>query len=254
MSTQRKDTLEKYFKPLLTSDKLSNALLWLSIALSFFLLYVGDSPKLKSTLNVIFIVITLLYFVISNFTSLYLARRAQNKRMTHLISNSFGVLLDDEETNLYYNNSQNPSVTRLGINVFENALFSNTIAAKMVIAERIKIGSFVVLSVILMSYRSTSLELLAIIAQTLLTTTILTNWVKLEILRHGFEVIYDSCRTLFLNSSTRDDLFTSQIFNVVMKYEILKASMGINLSSAIFHKVNAETTVEWERIKTKLKL
>ncbi|MEK5061864.1 hypothetical protein BK126_15035 [Paenibacillus sp. FSL H7-0326] len=256
MSTQRVDTVEKYFKPLLTSDKLSNWLLYTSIVLSFVLLYVGESATLKSILNVFFIVVTLLYFAASNVTSLYLARRAQNKRMTHLISNSFGVSLDDEETNLYYNNTQNPSVTRLGINVFENSLFSKTTASRMVVGERIKIAVYIVLSVVLIINRNTSLELLAIIAQTLLTTTILTNLIKLEIIRHGFETIYDACRTLFLNRSVNAnaELFTGQVLDIVMKYEILKASMGINLSSGIFHKINAETTIEWEKVKRKLEI
>lgn len=254
MSTQRVDTVEKYFKPLLTSDKVSNGLLYISIVLSFALLYVGESATLKSILNVVFIVVTLLSFTVSNITSLYLARRAQNKRMTHLISNSFGVSLDDEETNLYYNNTQNPSVTRLGINVFENSLFSKTTASKMVVGERIKNAVYIVLTVVLIINRNTSLELLAIIAQTLLTTTILTNWIKLEIIKHGFETIYDACRVLFLNPAPREDLFTSQVLDIVMRYEILKASMGVNLSSAIFRKINTETTAEWERIKTRLEL
>lgn len=255
MSTERIDTIEKYFKPLLALDKLAEALQWASIVLSFVLLYEGGQlTASKSALNVIFIVITLLYFVISNFSSLYLARRAQNKRMTHLLSNSFGVSLDDEETNLYYNNSQAPSITKLGINVFENSLFSKVISSNMVVRERYKIGVFMVLSIILVIIRTTSIELLVVIAQTMLTTTILTNWVKLEILNHGFEVVYESCRRLFLNGSTRSVLYTSQILDLVMKYEALKASMGVNLSSSIFHKINAETTAEWERIKIRLGL
>lgn len=254
MSIQRVDTVEKYFKPLVTSDKVSNWLLWISIALSFVLLYVGENAALKSALNVLFIVVTLLYFAVSNVTSLYLARRAQNKRLTNLISNSFGVSLDDEETNLYYNNTQNPSVTRLGINVFENSLFSKTTASKMVVGERIKIAVYIVLTAVFIINRNTSLELLAIIAQTLLTTTILTNWIKLEIIKNGFETIYDSCRVLFLNPMPREELFTSQVLDIVIRYEILKASMGINLSSAIFHKINPETTLQWERIKTRIGL
>lgn len=253
MSTQRIDTLEKYYKPLLTSDKLSNTLLWASIILSFILLYIGESP-LKSYLNVIFIVITVFYFVISNYSSLILFPKAQKKRMTHLISNSFGVSLDDEETNLYYNNSQDPSITKLGLNVFENSLFSKTISSKMVVRERCKIGVFVGLTVILLINRNTSLDLLAIIAQTLLTSTILTNWIKLEVLNRGFEYVYDSCRQLFLNGSTRSNLYTSQILDLVMKYEILKASMGINLSSSTFNEINEKTTTEWEKIKIKLHL
>lgn len=252
MSTQRVDTVEKYFKPLLTSDKLSNWLLYTSIILSFVLLYVGESANLKSALNVLFIIVTLLYFGSSNVSSLYLARRAQNKRMTHLISNSFGVSLDDEETNLYYNNTQNPSVMRLGINVFENSLFSKTTASKMVVGERIKIAAFIVISVVLFVNRNTPLELLAIIAQTLLTTTILTNWIKLEIIRHGFEAIYDGCRRLFLNPVTNEQLFMGQVLDIVMKYEILKASMGVNLSTSIFQKINADTTIEWNKVKTRL--
>lgn len=252
MSTQRIDTVEKYFKPLTSSDNVSNCLLYTSIALSFALLYPGDNDKLKAPLNTLFIIVTLLYFGFSTVTSLYLARRAQNKRLTTLISNSFGVALDNEETNLYYNNSHLPSVRRLGVNVFENSLFSKTTTSKMVVNERIRVAVYLVLSAIFIINRNTSLEFLAIITQTLLTTTLLTNWLKLEIIKHGFEQTYDTFHSLFLNPSANQELFTAQILDAVMKYEILKASMGINLSTSIFRKINAGTTAEWEQVKTKL--
>lgn len=254
MSTNRVDTVEKYFKPLELANKISNIFLSLSIIIPVVLLNTGNSSELKSVLNVLFITSTCIYFLVSNVSSLYLARRAQNKRMTHLLSNSFGVLLDDEETNLYYNNTQIPSITRLGINVFENSLFSKKVASKMIIRERWIIFILLMLSVVLIINRSTSLELLSIIAQTLLTTTILTNWIKLELLNRGFENVYETCRKLFLSPVANNNLYTSQILEVVMEYEVLKASMGINLSSSIFKKINLETTAEWERIKTRLGL
>jgi len=251
---QRVDTLEKHFKPIEILELFSNILLWISVAMSFVIFYLDNHPDLKGFSNVVFIVITVLYFIISNYSTLFLSRQAQNKRVTNLISNSYAVSLDDEVTNLYYNNYQSPSITRLGINVFENSLFSKAIATKMLKRERVKIIILLVVWFVLMSNRNTSLELLSIIAQTLLTTTLVTNYVKLEILKHGFDNIFDSCRRLFLAINNRDDLFTSQILEIAFRYEILKASMGTKLSSRVFNEINESTTREWERIKGNLNL
>lgn len=254
MTTQREDSLDQYFKTVQKLDKLSSILLWFSITLSVVLLYLDRYTLLQAVANISFIVVTLLYSVISNVNALYYSRRANDARVTQLISNAFGVSLDDEHTNQYYNNKLPPSTLRLGLNVFENSFFSKTITEKMLFLERIKVLFSVIIWVILMVNRSTSLELLSVIAQTMLTTTIITNYLKLEILHHGFNRFYEGCRWLFLHGAEQHPLSTSRILDLAMRYETLKASMGINLSTRIFTQINAEKTEEWQRIKNKLNL
>ncbi|HFC2993606.1 TPA: hypothetical protein AABM78_001921 [Neisseria gonorrhoeae] len=46
----------------------------------------------------------------------------------------------------------------------------------------------------------------------------------------------------------------SKILDVTIEYEILKARMGVMLSTKIFNEINKKTSEEWESIKKDLKL
>ena len=139
MTTARVDTINSYFKKVSRFNMLSNFLFWFSVICSFSVFFTNSITSVNHILNIIFIITTLFYFLISNWLSLFLLREAQNKRRIHLLSDSLGVKLDDEETNLYYNNTYNPSVKRLGVNVFENTLFTWRVTEEMAKKERIKV-------------------------------------------------------------------------------------------------------------------
>lgn len=49
----------------------------------------------KEMINILYVIVTILYFLASNTYELYLLRKAENKRTTHLLSNGLGVSLDD---------------------------------------------------------------------------------------------------------------------------------------------------------------
>jgi hypothetical protein len=254
-SNVRVDDLSKYYNSAATSNTWSDFFFWLSMLCSFFLFFTQDYEQLKYVINIVFIVVTLLFFIYSNLTSLYFLRKAEEKRSTHLLTNSLGVSLDDEETNLYYNNAQPHSIARLGLNIFENSLHSLGTSTIMLRRNFIIIVLYVVIWFVCMLNRSTSLDLIAIISQTLLTTTLVTNFFKLLILKFGFDAINKECRNLFINGIQDNVTFNSQILNIFVRYESLKASMGIMLSSKFFFKhVNPSTTQEWEKIKRNLGL
>lgn len=254
MSSERVDSVERYYKPVNYIEHISNALLWSSIVLSFVILYLEDHDSYKRLANILFISITGIYFVLSNLTSLYLLRKAEDKRTTNLLANSFGIPLDDERTNRYYNNNQSPSVDRLGMNVFENSFFSSSSAKAMLIRESFKVGIYILVWLVLLLNRTTSIDLIAIVSQTLLGTTILTNYLKLLILSIGYSQIFNESRILFLNGIQQTTLFQVQILQLFVRYESLKAGMGTALSKKIFDKLNPELTEEWERIKRNLNI
>lgn len=180
---ERIDSINSYFVSVKLFNRISIFLFWLSIAISFAVLFLSGYPLLKSWTNVIFILVTLLYFTCSNFLALYLTRKSENKRRTHLLSNSFDIPLDDEETNKYYNNNEIPSIRKFGINVFENSLFTSKTTNRMLIMETLKIFIYIIIWIFLMLNRNTSLDLLTIVGQTLFSTSIITNWIRLLILK-----------------------------------------------------------------------
>jgi hypothetical protein len=249
----RFDTMDRYYKHAGKSNMAGTFFLWCSIVSSFVVFFMNGYDQIKNFVNVFFIVVTFLFFIFSNLTSLYFLRKAENKRVTHLLSNSLGVPLDDEETNLYYNNRQVHSIVRLGLNIFENSLHSTRTSSIMIKRDFTIVVMYVVFWLIFMLNRNSSLDLLSIISQTLLTTTLLTNFLKLVVIKFGCERTFNDCRNLFLHGIQENQKFNAQIIELFVRYESLKASMGISLSSKIFFKyVNPATTVEWERIKSNL--
>lgn len=255
MNQGRVDTIDRLYRLVQILEYVNGALFWISVMISFAILFLDAYPSVKSVVNIMFVVITITYFLGSLSLSLFLLPRAQISRSTNMISNALGVTLDNEETQNYYNNTQNPSLIRLGMIIFENSLFSTRVISKMLVIQRIKIFCYLLIWILLLLYRDSSLELITVVAQTLFTSNIISNYLRLEMARAQFQRIYAESWNLFLRKSDQiDDITTGLILDLAIKYESVKASMTVVLSSKIFHKINAETTLEWENIKNKLSI
>ncbi|MDP1442605.1 hypothetical protein [Priestia megaterium] len=255
MTGQRIDTIDSYFQKVSNANKWTNLLFWFTVVCSIIILFTDRQPTINNVINIIFIVATFGYFVFSNWLSLFLLREAQNKRRIHLLSNSLGVRLDDEHTNMYYNNSEEPSIIRLSINVFENSLFTWRVTEEMLKKERIKVLSYVLIWLLLVLIRDINLNFIAVIAQTLFTTGLLINYIKLELLRSSCCQVFNEFRQIFLNNgSSISKEVTATLLSLVFRYETAVASMGIHLSSTTFHNINPTVTQEWERVKENVNL
>lgn len=255
MTIERIDTVNDYFEKVTQVNIWSNILFWISIVCSFSIFFTDTIPSLNYFLNIVFIIITVFYFVISNWLSIFLLREGQSRRRINFLSNSLGIKLDDEETNLYYNNSHEPSVIRLGVNTFENTLFTWKVTEEMAKWERPKIFLYLLIWLIVVLVRNVDLEFIAIIAQTIFTTGIIVNYIKLELLRNTCKNLFNEFRQFFLNNNiNKDEKAVATILNLVFQYETIVASMGIHLSNNIFDKINPTTTEEWEKVKRNVNL
>ncbi|MCM3390258.1 hypothetical protein M3649_19350 [Ureibacillus chungkukjangi] len=255
MVDQRVDTVESYFKRVNIVSKISTFLFWISLLFSYVIFFTDGDAKINTAITITFIILTVLYFIFSNLLSIFLLREAQSKRRVHLLSNSLGIKLDDEETNLYYNNSQAPSILRLGMNVFENTLFTGRVTEQMVKIERVKVLIYILIWLLLVLLRDTNLNLISTVAQTIFTTGILVSWVKLEVLRYTCNTLFGEFRQLFLTNGIKSNKkIIASILNLVLRYETTVASMGVDLSTKTFNKINPTVTSEWERIKSNINL
>ena len=254
MNEQRVDTVSTYYKLPQKVDRISSFLMWMSICISIIVLFLNKVGPVKELINILYVIVTLLYFLASNTNDLYLLRKAENKRTTHLLSNGLGVSLDDEFTNRYYNNELPPSIYRLGMNVFENTFFTSSISKKMLYSESIKILMYVIIWFLLLLNRKTPLETIAVVSQTLLGTTLITHGVRIFMLYIESKSLFERFRNVFLNyfSNSFDGnvkVLESQILDLCVKYEVLKGALGVLLSEKIFNEMNKKLTSEWENIK-----
>lgn len=250
----RRDSIDNYYAPANKFNKISNFLFYLNLSISFILL-LKLPTEVKESLTMVLIVMTLLYALFSNLTSFYYLPRAEEKRKTHLISNAFQIRMDGEETQLYYNNSLREPIPRLGANVLEDTLFSKKVSRKMIFKEISLVAIYIVLGIIVCLKRDSNLDFILWISQTLFSTVIISNVIKLINFKRKCECIYDEIYKIFLD---RDEIstvkFNAYILDTFSKYECVKFQCGVMLSSNTFYKLNPSLSQEWKEIKKQLKI
>lgn len=250
--SERIDEVEKYYKPIKKLDELNNILFWVSVILSLAVFYENRITLLgwHEWSSVLFIVVVAVHLLLSLFLEFYLMPQADGKRRKQLLSNSFNIPLVPEKTQGYYNNPLAPSIARLGANLLENLLFTKSISSRMASKERIKVLIYFVIWIFALSWRSTELGLAVIITQTLFSSEILALWIRIELLRHQSEILYNELYNSFLHKINFEnpDGVAAAIDSLVA-YETAKAMTRVRLSSSIFNELNPTLSVEWNKIR-----
>jgi len=256
--SERIDSLDRHYKNIEKLNTTTTALFWVNAILSIVVFFVDDYLTVKNILLFVFTITTLGYFVIDNYLSIYKIPKVEDKRRVHLLTNSFNVPLDNERTNKYYNNELEPSLLKLGANIFEDSLFAERVTHEMAKRERKKVGIFIVIFVIALMSRTTEIELISILAQTLFASTLIPAYLRLEVLHFKNKAIFDCMHDIFLfhNQRTIDgnERLSAKLLDCFVKYESAKAYSGVKQDSKIFHKINPQVTQEWEEIKRNLNI
>lgn len=250
--SKRIDEIDKYYKPINKLDIVNNILFWASVILSLVVFYENRVPLLgwNEWSSVLFIVVVVVHLLLGLYLEFFLVPLADGKRRKQFLSNSFAIPLVSEKTQEYYNNPLAPSVARLGANLLENLLFTKSISSRMATKERIKVLLYFVIWILALSWRSTELGLAVIITQTLFSSEILALWVRIELLRHQSEVLYNELYNSFLhkiNLENPDGVAAS--IDALLAYETAKSMTRIRLSTSIFTELNPTLTVEWNKIR-----
>ncbi|MGG5787933.1 hypothetical protein ACQ3VH_12775 [Bacillus pretiosus] len=255
--SERFDSLDRHYKSIDQLNNLISYLFWINALLSILVFFADDILDVKNVLLFIFTLTTLTYFIADNYLTIFKIPNVEDKRRVHLLTNSFDVPLDNERTHKYYNNELEPSLLKLGANIFENTLFAERVTHEMVKKERVKILAFVVVFIVALLFRTTEIELISILAQTLFAGTLIPAYIRLEVLHSKNKAIYECLYDIFLlhqqdSSNGSEKRLSAKLLDCFVKYESAKAYSGVKQDSAIFHKINPEVTQEWEDIKQRL--
>lgn len=255
--SERFDSLDRHYKSIDQLNTLISYLFWINAMLSILVFFADDILNVKNALLFIFTLTTLAYFIVDNYLTIFKIPNVEDKRRVHLLTNSFDVPLDNERTHKYYNNGLEPSLLKLGANIFENSLFAERVTHEMVKKERIKILVFVIVFIVALLFRTTEIELISIIAQTLFAGTLIPAYIRLEVLHSKNKAIYACLYDIFLlhqqdSSNGSEKKLSAKLLDCFVKYESAKAYSGVKQDSSIFHKINPEVTQEWEEIKQRL--
>lgn len=255
---QRIDSLDKYYKKINSFSKFSNVFFILNVFISIVSVGIDNKMQYKEVLDYIFIATILIYFVTDNYLTIFMMPEVEEKRRKNLLSNSFNVPLDNERTINYYNNDVEPSIVKLGVNIFENSLFGMRVTHEMVVSVRWKIGAFILLFLILLVMRETKLEFISIVTQVLFASALLPSYIRLEKLYYKNRSTFAELYNLFLHNNKNEMVgnpkMIASLLDCFVKYEASKAYSGVRQDSKIFKKLNTEVSAEWEEIKIQLEI
>lgn len=253
----RRDAVDPDYVPLKYAEAASSVSFYLAAALSILALLIPKSeyPKLSSAAQATFAVSVIALFASGIVIRTYFAARAHTKRIADFVSNAFSVPIIPTPSEGYYNNAANDPFVRMAANTLENSLFSKTILMRMLRFERARTGGYLLVWLWALFFRSSDLEILAIVAQAIFSEQLLSRWIRMEWLRSRVERLYDDLYALLQGSSdTTSKEFRARVIEGVIRYETSKAQAAISLSTRVFKAANAELAENWKRLSAQLGL
>lgn len=253
---ERVDEVSQHYLPAVKLELIGAFLFWLNALFSLTVLFLTMLPSLlQNLIPSVFVVTVLIQFVFSQINRFYLIPKAERMRREQILTDAFGAPLSHEKTSLYYNNSYSPSIQRLGANTMENALFSKEVAAKMLVSKRLLVGMYLVIWVLVFSFRSIELNLIMWITQIVFSGEIIVQWLNLEVLRIRQERTYEKLHAHFLHEiGGESQRAVATILDSFVAYETAKSSASYLLSSKVFSKLNPGVTEKWEQVRSELKM
>lgn len=205
---------------------------------------------LQLILNSITCLLAVSYFI-ADIAFTYFFQAAEIKRRKDFFDNSLGTHLSEKNSVGYYSNEAIPkSIIKLGLNCFENSLFTKKIASRMLKPQLLKMVLVILgfLSLALFTNNKT----LTTVIQLALPLTIIQQTIKLYFFRNKIEKIYDEFCLIF--SATKGNHQQNLIISNVINYESILAWGSILLDSKIFDEINPELSLLWKEIKERLEL
>lgn len=251
-SPPRRDDLSQYFAPVEQAETVSVWLFRTNMALSLASLLGETWTKLHAPgiLEAALLVLVVIQLALGAVIRLRLFPHALDRRRKQLLANAMGAMLTDDRTEGYYNNPLPGSLKRLAVNTFENSLFSKEIVAEMLVRRRWRAGIYLLVWLALVIYRRTTMEALAFTTQVVFSADVVADWLNLEVLSKRHQATFDWFYSFFASRSGYTTApGQANILDAVIGYECDKARAGVQQSTAIFAKRNAELSKKWDQIR-----
>jgi len=246
------DDIKPLYDGLTKLYKISPILFYVNFIPSITMLFAP--PSWHDVLLIIAITLSIGYVIINTINDVWLFYRAEIERRKGFLSNSFGANISDYKTEGYYNNdSQNPSIIKMGINCFENIFFTLNNLNKTGWRESIKAVVWVIIFIFsCMLFQDKKIVL--ILAQFTFSGVILVKAIRQIVYTHRAQKLYEQFHAIFIETAITHPNQLVQILQYVMEYECLKSSSKTPLSSKVYNKHNKEWSAKWDEIKEKIKI
>lgn len=246
---------DRYYKAVEIAERANDLFFYLGALLSFATLIVEKTtyPKPYAWTLGAFVIVTVAMFSVGLCSRLYWVPRAEDKRRQDFFTSACNVRLTHEASDGYYNNDFTKPIERIAAQVFENSLFSKSIALRMTWTERTKAAVYAVAWLVCLMNRETDPGWVVAATQAIFSEQVLSKAIRVEWLRSRFEKTYDEMYRLF-QARPRDAEFLAHTVESLASYEAAKANSGIVLSSKVFLRLNPTLSREWDQVKATLKM
>lgn len=261
---ERVDEVSAAYKPAQYSDSACSWLYYVLVAISISILFSENIAKLDwlgkgaETIVVLkagFLILTIVLFFLFVVSKLVLIPEAERVRRKQLLANALDATITPESTTGYYNNGFSPSIQRLAANVMENSFFGKEVARKMLPLVRIKTFIYLLVWIVILFFRQSSLDLVLWISQIVFSVDILAYWLSLEVLRSRHTRVYEDFYQHFLhNHGEENPVGKATILDLFATYEASKATAGVLLDSKIFFRENESLSKSWRDVRQKLNI
>lgn len=208
--------------------------------------YAAVSASLINMASCFFIVL----FVLSDFMKNHNLRTASVKKREDFIDNSFETSISKEKSINYFTNDRIRSgIYKMGVNSFENVLFTYEISKKMLCGVWVKNVLFAFLFIVFAILGFSNAIILLI--QLSLPILLLQQAIGHTVFVNRVEQVYENFRKLFneLKYLKFDEQKFPIIIHCVMEYETALSWANILLSSKVYEKLNPTLSTKWEKIK-----
>ncbi len=249
MDKERKDEIQELYDKCDNITKKANILFIINIILSFILLF---DFKYREVFIIGSLLLTIAYVILTNINEIYFSNLAENERRKSLLKESFNVNTTLKETNKYYNNEEEPSIVKLGLNCYESAFFTKKVVDKMLPINILKIIVLTIIYIILM-IKLENMDLLLVITQTIFSAEIIFTFLKLCYYKFQLDKICKEFESIFFKIGFKNKDIDVLILDTTMDYECLKSYCKISTSSKIFFDNNEKWSKEWQKLLKKVK-
>jgi hypothetical protein len=240
-------------------NKFNKINIWIVFVLSILPLVINEikSCDPSMTLNIVtYIQVTNVLllvggFIISAIKDYYLFPKAEFERRKDLIDNSFDTKYTLKSSEEYFTNSEiSAGVYKLGVNLFQNLLFTVTVSKKMRPKAILKSVLFIILFFLISFWGVKDVPIALPFLQLLFSAFVLGDLIKLLLYISKNEKTLDDVQNVFANNQVTD----AAIYKCVLDYETNLAWGSLLLNDGIFNEINDETEEEWKVIKNKYQI
>jgi hypothetical protein len=217
-------------------------------------LVISPEHGIVSVLHPLLIVGALLSVACTVVISIYQVQGNRQLRAAQL-SDALGADTGEESREGYFASPLGKSMLRLASTTLQNSYFTKGILSAMVLRERIRTGVFLIIMVLLFSFRWTTTEWLLLLAQTIFSADLILFWIRMERYQMRTAQVYERLLQFFQQCGTVDTPNgMALVLSAFADYECAKDEAAMPIDQQLFKSLNHSLSKKWEALVKALKL